>query len=143
MSEQKTASLKGKWGRIGAPPKRVRWPRSIFTRERLFAFNPNQCHLTLINKVTKAVGPTNGQGEIFELTPLKQPHGSVGAPISRYVRRELFDPARMILRDKKIKRNKKVQVNTPAVATIVAPAAPPLVPIAPADLPVINPPVAS
>ena len=56
MSEKNRESLKGKWNKIGAPPKKVHWPYGKFTREQLFARNPDQCELTLIIKVKKAVG---------------------------------------------------------------------------------------
>ena len=130
MSEKNRESLKGKWNKIGAPPKKVHWPYGKFTREQLFARNPDQCELTLIIKVKKAVGPANGQGEIVELTPLKQPNGSVGAPIHRYIRSKYFDPLTMKLRDYTPK-----QKAAPAVLTTVAPATPPVPPIVD-DLPI-------
>ena len=138
MSEKNRESLKGKWNKIGAPPKKVHWPIGKFNRERLFARNPDQCPLTLINKVNAAIGPVNGQGEIFELVPKKQPNGSVGAPKCIYIRRELFDPTIMTVRDRKMKKAKVVPA-APVVATVIEPAAPPIVPIAPVDLPVITP----
>ena len=44
-------SLKGEWGKVGAPPKEVKYPRGAFTITQLVALNPGVCELTLRNRV--------------------------------------------------------------------------------------------
>ncbi len=44
-------SWKGKWGKVGARPKDVKWPRGAFTVLQLVALNPDVCELTLRNRV--------------------------------------------------------------------------------------------
>ena len=44
-------SLKGKWGKVGAPPKATKFPKGAFTMETLVNLNKNQCKLSLYNKV--------------------------------------------------------------------------------------------
>jgi hypothetical protein len=43
-------SLKGEWGKVGAPPKTVKYPRGAFTITQLTALNPTVCELTLRNR---------------------------------------------------------------------------------------------
>ena len=117
-------SQKGKWGRVGAPPKNTSWPRSAFILETLFARNskgPNkQCKLSLRTKVEDGVKA----GEILALMPKKQPKGAVGRPKSVFVLKDNYVPSKMELAPSKVKVKKARTVSvvsvTPAVA-VVAP----------------------
>lgn len=125
-------SMKGKWGNVGAPPKTVKWPSRLFTMATLFARNPNQCQLSLRNKVNDAIDA----GTIIQLASKKQPGGSVGRPMSVFVMKEHFDSSTMTRHvDQKPattrhnKRTKKIVVATVTSTTPVAPAtAPPVTP---------------
>ena len=116
-------SQKGKWGRVGAPPKNTSWPRSAFILETLFARNskgPNkQCKLSLRTKVEDGVKA----GEILALMPKKQPKGAVGRPKSVFVLRANYVPSKMELAPSKVKVRKARTVSvvsvTPAVAVVV------------------------
>ena len=92
----KTRSLKGIWGKVGAPPKKTTWPGRPFTMEVLFLRNPAQCELSLRKKVEKAVIA----GTITELTPLRRPGAGAGRPKNRFVMTEFYDPTRMVKADK-------------------------------------------
>lgn len=74
-------SLRGKWGKVGAPPKSVKWPKGKFTMDRLFELNKNQCKLTLRHKVVKMVE----NKELTALEPQKQPNGAAGRPKSVFI----------------------------------------------------------
>jgi hypothetical protein len=43
-------SQKGEWGKVGAPPKTVKYPRGAFTITQLVALNSDVCELTLRNR---------------------------------------------------------------------------------------------
>ena len=116
MSENAT-SMKGLKGTVGAPLKPVVWPDAPFTKADFFATNADQCEPTLASKIKKAIGPVNGQGNLFELTPYKVA-GTVGASKCVYVRREKFDAATMKLRERKVK---EAPVVVDVVATATAP----------------------
>jgi len=90
---KKKKSLKGEWGKVGAPPKAVNWPTTPFTSALLFCRNPKQCELGLRNKIKRGIAA----GTILALATKKQPGGSVGRPKSVYVLTEHFDPATMTL----------------------------------------------
>lgn len=117
-------SQKGKWGQVGAPPKKVSWPRGAFVMETLFARNskgPNkQCKLSLWNKVNDGVLA----GEILVLESKKQPKKGVGAPRKVFVLKANYVPSKMELAPNKVKVKKARTVSvvsvTPAVA-VVAP----------------------
>ena len=117
-------SQKGKWGQVGAPPKKVSWPRGAFVMETLFARNskgPNkQCKLSLWNKVNDGVLA----GEILVLESKKQPKKGVGAPRKVFVLKANYVPSKMALAPNKVKVKKARTVSvvsvTPAVA-VVAP----------------------
>lgn len=117
-------SLKGVWGKVGAPPKKTNWPSRPFTMATLFARNPGQCELSLRNKVTDGRTEKNGTGTIYELLPIKQPGGNVGRPKSRFVLAANFDKATMTLAPDKDKAPKASRVTvTPSVAPAQAPVA--------------------
>ena len=116
-------SQKGKWGQVGAPPKKVSWPRGAFVMETLFARNskgPNkQCKLSLWNKVNDGVLA----GEILVLESKKQPKKGVGAPRKVFVLKANYVPSKMELAPSKVKVRKARTVSvvsvTPAVAVVV------------------------
>lgn len=114
-------SMKGVWGKKGAPPKATRWPKGSFTYERLFAMNVDandpkkSCELTLRNKVALRLinlpdGTTNAAGTIYQLVSKKQPHGKVGRPIDVFAMKENFDPATMTLKPAKGAKVVRVKV---------------------------------
>jgi hypothetical protein len=107
-------SMKGKWGHVGAPPKKTSWPNRPFTMATLFSRNKNQCELSLRNKVDAGVLA----GTILALMPKKQPGGAVGRPKSVFVLKQYFVPSKMEL------SAKTVRVLRPAVTApvVVAPA---------------------
>ena len=116
-------SQKGNWGQVGAPPKKVSWPRGAFILATLFGRNskgPNkQCELSLRNKVEDGVLA----GEILALMPKKQPKGAVGRPKSVFVLKDNYVPSKMELAPVKVKVKKSRTVSvvsvTPAVAAVV------------------------
>lgn len=44
-------SLKGQWGKVGAPPKTITFPRGKFTLKEIFAANKGACELTIRKRV--------------------------------------------------------------------------------------------
>jgi hypothetical protein len=124
-------SMKGEWGKVGAPPKKTKFPTRPFTLERLFDMNstgPNaQCPLSLRNKVLAARTEKNGTGTIFELVGQKQAHGAVGRPMSRWVLKANYDAATMTLAPDKVKKARKPKVVVQTVA--VNPATPAVAPV--------------
>ena len=121
----KRPSLKGKWNKVGAPPKKTRWPGRPFTMDRLFELNAKgankQCELSLRNKVSDglinppAPKPANPHGFLYMLADKKQKGGSVGRPKSQFVLKVKFDASRMTLRP-----STEVAV-TPTVAPVTPP----------------------
>jgi len=111
-------SLRGVWGKVGAPPKPVNWPTTPFTYKVLFARNTGQCRLSLRNKCLAGVkdniaaGGKNGTGSIFQLVSIPQPHGHVGRPKERYVLAGNFDAATMTLATDKVPSVRKSRVVT-------------------------------
>jgi hypothetical protein len=103
-------SMKGKWGHVGAPPKKTSWPNRPFTMATLFSRNKNQCELSLRNKVDAGVLA----GTILALMPKKQPGGAVGRPKSVFVLKQYFVASKMEL------SAKTVRVLRPAVTAPVA-----------------------
>jgi hypothetical protein len=74
-------SLKGKWGKVGAPPKKVKFPTRPFTMKQLFARNPGPCELTIRDRVESLINA----GTITQLDPRKQPKKGVGRPSDLFV----------------------------------------------------------
>lgn len=107
-------SMKGKWGHVGAPPKKTSWPNRPFTMATLFSRNKNQCELSLRNKVDAGVLA----GTILALLPKKQAGGKVGRPKSVFVLKQYFVPSKHELAPKTVaKLNRTVSV-TPAPAAV-------------------------
>jgi len=100
---------KGKWGKIGAPPKAVNWPDRPFTMATLVSRNPKQCSLSLRNKTADRMEV----GDILSLESKPQPGGKVGRPLSVYVLKEHYDPATMILAVAGVKKPKTDKPTTP------------------------------
>lgn len=104
-------SQKGKWGSVGAPPKKTNWPNRPFTYKQLFANNTGQCELSLRNKVSKSTkdvvcGLKGGQSEagqcdfipaLLQLQSVKQPGQKAGRPSERFVVKEHYDGSKMTL----------------------------------------------
>ena len=73
-------SQRGKWGKVGAPPKEIKWKSNSFTIADLIAANPEVCALTIRKKVQDRVE----NGELVQLAkPLKKE--GVGRPSLRYM----------------------------------------------------------
>ena len=137
-------SLRGKWGKVGAPPKSTAFPRGAFTMSSLFTLNKNQCHLSLRNKVDTKLA----DGSLIALKPRKQAGGKVGRPKAVYVLKENFDAKTHEKADVKTKTAKTVKAKrtvTVTAASTVAPTAPPVpeASVAPATSEPVTAPVAT
>lgn len=114
-------SLKGKWGIVGAPPKKVSWPRGAFVMATLFARNSKggnaQCELSLRNKVDEKLA----DGSLLALTPKKQAGGKVGRPKSVFVLKEFYNPAKMTLAPSKVTVTKVATVAVAPAPVATAP----------------------
>jgi len=117
-------SLKGKWGKVGAPPKAIKFPRGAFTMESLFNMNGvakgNNCELTIRTKVANRLA----DGSLIQLKARKQAGGKVGRPKAVFVLKENFDKDKHEKADVKVKTAKTRNVVT--VTASVAPTAPPV-----------------
>jgi len=117
-------SMKGKWGKVGAPPKTTRYPSGTFTMATLFKRNSNQCELSIRNKVDSMLVA----GELIQLKARKQAHGGVGRPKAVFILKENFDASQHEKTDKPLKARvrRPRQASTPAPTDVVAPAAQPV-----------------
>lgn len=133
-------SMKGVWGKKGAPPKDIRWPKGPFDYQRLFKLNVNPadpkkpCELTLRTKtldgrINLPDGSTNADGILYQLTSKKHAKGKVGRPIDMFVLKADYDPATMTL---------KGDVATPVRVTVKATAPVAVTPAVPAVAPTAN-----
>ena len=132
-------SLKGKWGRVGAPPKATKFPRGAFTMESLFTLNKNQCELSLRNKVDAKLA----DGSLIALKARKQAGGKVGRPKAVFVLKDNFNKDKHERADVKAKTPKTRTVVTVS-PTPVAPTAPPVpeaTPVAASSVATVEPPV--
>jgi len=132
-------SLKGKWGKVGAPPKATRFPRGAFTMESLFTLNKNQCELSLRNKVDAKLA----DGSLIALKARKQAGGKVGRPKAVFVLKDNFNKDKHERADVKAKTPKTRTVVTVS-PTPVAPTAPPVpeaTPVAASSVATVEPPV--
>jgi hypothetical protein len=127
-------SLKGKWGKVGAPPKATRFPRGAFTMESLFTLNKNQCELSLRNKVDAKLA----DGSLIALKTRKQKGGKVGRPKAVFVLKDNFNKDNHERADVKPKATKTRTVVTVS-PTPVAPTAPPVETVATVEAPVPTP----
>ena len=132
-------SLKGKWGIVGAPPKKVSWPRGAFVMATLFARNSKggnaQCELSLRNKVDEKLA----DGSLLALKPKKQAGGKVGRPKSVFVLKEHYMPSKHELAPSTVKRI----VSTMTVATAPVATAPVTVAASPAPVEAVATPAPS
>lgn len=101
-------SQKGKWGKVGAPPKPIKYPRGAYTISQLVALNPQVCELTLRNTVTNAVrGYKMVKGVKVEVpvTIVKLPKNftkeTVGRPNYRFMSKAAYDSTQANLRARK------------------------------------------
>jgi hypothetical protein len=113
-------SQKGKWGKVGAPPKTIKYPRGAFTIKQLVALNPGVCELTLRNTVTNTVRGfklVDGVKVEVPVTLVKLPKNAVketvGRPNFRFMSKAAFDANQNNLK----KAVKPVNPTTPATPT--------------------------
>jgi hypothetical protein len=131
-------SQKGKWGHVGAPPKKTSFPKGAFTMATLFSRNKNQCELSLRTKVEKGVKA----GVILALIPKKQPGGAVGRPKSVFVLKESFIASKMELAIRTVRlfsAATSAPVATPPQMVAVPASPAPEAPSAPAPVAVASP----
>lgn len=100
-------SQKGKWGKVGAPPKPIKYPRGAYTIKQLVELNPHVCELTLRNTVTNAVRGykmVNGQKVEVPVTIVKLPKNfekdTVGRPNFRFMSKAQFEANQKIKKGK-------------------------------------------
>ena len=130
-------SKKGTWGKVGAPPKEIKFPRGSYTIKELIAFQgtyvndkgdtvPNICDLTLRNYVTAAVrgykivkskdanGKTVSRKVEVPVTIVRLPKNvekdTVGRPNFRFMSKAAFEATRK----NTVNVGKKVKVTAPA-----------------------------
>lgn len=108
-------SMKGKHGKVGAPPKATKFPTTPFTIKQLEKRNSNQCQLSLRNKVDTMLD----SGELISITPKKQAKGGVGRPAPRYVTKDNFDASKHEVAPRPVKTGKRPASVT--VTNVVAP----------------------
>jgi hypothetical protein len=114
-------SQKGKWGKVGAPPKPIKYPRGSYTIAQLVALNPQVCELTLRNTVTNAVRGfkmVNKQKVEIPVTIVRLPKNAVketvGRPNYRFISKAAFDA------NQKNIKPRAVKPTAPAPAAVVA-----------------------
>lgn len=105
-------SQKGEWGKVGAPPKVIKYPRGSFTINDLVTLNPSVCELTLRNTVTNNVRGfkvVNGKNVLVPVTFVKLPKNvskeTVGRPNFRFMSKAAFDANQNNLAAKKAVKN--------------------------------------
>ena len=128
-------SLRGKWGKVGAPPKPVKFPVGPFTMARLVAMNVKgkyeQCVLSLRTKLSDGLAA----GEIICLKPKKQPKGAVGRPAPVYVLKDNYDASTMVVWTPPTKPIRKAKAEVAVSETPMAPAiSVPVVEVVPATV---------
>jgi hypothetical protein len=134
-------SMKGRWGKVGAPPKATKFPRGAFTMESLFNMNKNQCELSLRNKVDDKLA----DGSLIALKARKQAGGKVGRPKAVFVLKDNFNKDKHERADVKAKTPKTRTVVTVS-PTPVAPTAPPVpeaTPVAASSVATVEAPVST
>lgn len=112
--------MKGKWGKVGAPPKTTKFPKTPFTIAILKKRNTNQCELSLRNKVDSMLD----DGSLIPITPRKQANGGVGRPAPRYILKENFDASKHDKAPRPVKTGKR-PASAPATVASVTPTAVP------------------
>lgn len=112
----KTKSLKGKWGHVGAPPKKVKYPNTRFTVERAVKLNPNVCELT----VRKRIAADIESGALVQADVIRQPKKGVGRPKFTFIRKELAGKVNTPKTATKRTRKTTTPAATP-VATVTTP----------------------
>jgi hypothetical protein len=81
VTRRSRKSLKGKWGKVGAPPKNIKFPARPFTMKQLFAKNAGACELTIRGRVAARLADRT----VTQLDPRKQPKHGVGRPSDLFV----------------------------------------------------------
>lgn len=113
----KTKSLKGKWGHVGAPPKKVKYPNTRFTIERAVKLNPGVCELT----VRKRISADLESGALVQAEVIHQPKKGVGRPKFTFIRKEFAGKVKTAPKGtRKTVRKATTPAATP-VATVTTP----------------------
>lgn len=112
MNTANTQSLRGKWGKVGAPPKSIKFPRGAFTIAAVVALNPNVCELTVRTKIEKGVA-SKSLVRLAENLETKR----VGRPSFRYMTK-----AQNMANKKSRSRAKAPKASKVTAPAIVAPA---------------------
>lgn len=121
----KNTSQKGKWGHVGAPPKKLKaYPRTRFTIAQIVARNENVCELTIRKRIKADVKA----GTLVTLPVIKQPKKAVGRP------KFCFQLKTLVATPTKV--TKTPRVTKPKTATVVTVST--NVPTAPTPAPVTN-----
>lgn len=125
-------SQKGKWGKVGAPPKPIKYPRGSFTINQLVALNTGVCELTLRNRVIdasrgyKVVTKTVEGKKVKTNVPVPQTlirlpknleKETVGRPNFRYMSKAAYDASKKSLGKARIPKN--IVAPSPVEAPVV------------------------
>jgi hypothetical protein len=79
-------SMRGKWGKVGAPIKAVQYPRSCFTIASVVKLNKGDvCDLTIRNRIKSDIK----RGKLVRVGTLPQPKGQSGRPQLTFILKEL------------------------------------------------------
>jgi enoyl-[acyl-carrier-protein] reductase (NADH) len=128
-------SRKGYWGKVGAPPKDIKFPRGSYTVKELKAANPEICDLTLRNYVT---AHTCGYRDVKKLVEGKKVtvrlpvevtivklaknavKDTVGRPNYRYMSKAAFEASAKSLAKAATTKRVKVTATAPVTETVTA-----------------------
>jgi hypothetical protein len=110
-------SFKGKWGKVGAPPKSFIIPKGKFTMKEIFAANADSCELTIRTKVNAMLE----SGKLAPGKPVPQPNNSVGRPQTTF--RRVYGKQAVVKKTRKARKARTVAV----AATVEVPTTPPVV----------------
>ncbi len=132
-------SQKGKWGSVGAPPKKTSWPVGPFSTAILFKRNSKganaQCELSLRTKLDVRLA----NGEVIELKAKKQKGGAVGRPKSMFILATKFNVKKHVKVGAIVTpKTRKARVTAVVVADVAAPAVAPVVNVISTTAPVAD-----
>ena len=129
--KNKNTSQKGKWGKVGAPPKAIKYPKTKFTVARLVESNANVCELTIRTRIKNDVAA----GVLVKVGDVKQPKSGVGRPKASFILKELAaNLAPVVAKTKKVKKVKAEKTVAPVTAPVVAEVTAPVVEPTPAPV---------
>jgi hypothetical protein len=129
MKNTTSTSQKGKWGKVGAPPKQITFPEGRFTLKQVFAANKSVCELTVRKRVEALVDA----GKVVKLASTEKQDG-VGRPNFVY---RVKPSSLNVVNGVKPTRKTKTKTVTTTVATVTPPV--PVVTPVPATSPVVDP----